>query len=71
MSIEELKAKYPRFNVISEPSPTCPNCKGAGEYFSKAKTWQPCLCICIGGDREIRDLAAWGLHKKVPEDLRK
>jgi hypothetical protein len=68
--IEDLQKKYPRFTIRSLPVSDCKNCKGNGEYYSKAKIWQPCLCVCIGGDDEIRSIAAEALHKKVPQILR-
>lgn len=67
----ELITKYPLFTVRSEPLADCPNCKGNGEYFSKAKVWRLCLCAAISReewdkDNEVLKLAVDTLHRKIP-----
>lgn len=63
MTKDQLKAKYPSFTVRSEPSPSCPVCKGEGERYVKVTDSSlPCLCVCTEGSEELRNLAADGLR---------
>ena len=71
--LEELKKKYPRFNIQSFPISTCKSCKGKGEFKNKLGYYTPCLCVCMGGDEETRILCTDGLQstvKKLKKELK-
>jgi hypothetical protein len=70
IDLDTLLQKHPGFTIRSQPASCCKNCKGAGEYLSRAGIWRPCLCVCMEGDEEIRAIAAEALHQKVPKALR-
>ena len=44
--LDELKLKFPRFKVISEPDVNC-SCKGSGERRTQNGHEFPCLCVCL------------------------
>lgn len=47
MNIDELKQKYPNWNIYSNPITDCNGCKGIGEIHLKSGRAQPCLCVCL------------------------
>jgi hypothetical protein len=62
--LTRLKAKFPEFKIKYPPSPTCPQCKGDGEYRNRGGHDRPCPCVCICG------FAAEALHKTLPKKFR-
>jgi len=44
--LDTLKAKYPRWKVISEPDSDC-SCAGKGERRTNAGVEYPCPCVCL------------------------
>ena len=74
--LDRLKAKYPRYKVISEPDPEC-GCKGTGEkHVRPSEFWPngrdaPCLCICLSGDGRAAVTRAFGnAAKKVADEFK-
>ena len=74
--LDKLKAKYPKYKILSEPDPAC-GCNGAGERRVKpSEFWPdgrdtPCLCICLSGDGRAECTQAFGkAAKKVADELK-
>lgn len=67
MTREALQTKYPKYKVVSEPSPGCTVCKGEGEVRTKSTLvpMRPCLCACVSGDDNFRAEVTGGFDASI------
>lgn len=54
MNKEQLQVKYPKFPAKSDPAPSCPVCRGSGEFVNGVKQTHICMCACLSGEEKLR-----------------
>jgi hypothetical protein len=60
IDLDALRQQYPVFNIQRQPREHCA-CRGTGVRTLRIGRSQPCLCVCIGGTDEERDVDLWDI----------
>src|SRR5207248_3351821 len=68
-TVDALRTRHPTQAKLikSLPLPDCPQCKGAGEYVSKAGSSRACMCVCISGEDDLRLRVVTAFRKTIRE----
>lgn len=67
--LDLLRTRHPTQAKLikSLPLPDCPQCKGAGEYVSKAGPTRGCMCVCLSGEADLRLRVVTSFRKTIKE----